>query len=187
MQNLINKLLTELKRDKKRTAIMAGLLCVALVLVGRLVLKRPAPAPAAAAPAAPDRAPMSSENTLPALADITPDGDRDRYINQIDRTVTRDIFVPTEGYFPVGDGNDQGPRWRTVSDGLNTEQEAVWKEGKQMTLQSTMLSASPKAIVEGQLVEVGDYIHGFQVLEIHSRSIVLEKEGVRVNLEMKHE
>ena len=45
--------------------------------------------------------------------------------------------------------------------------------------------AGPKAIVEGQLVQEGDVVASFRVLKIESRRIVVEREGIKLEIAMK--
>ncbi len=190
MKNLQNRLLTELKRDKKRALLMFVLMGVATVLFARLLLKKPNPAQATAAPApavkigAPPAAPAAPLS--PSSEDASPDSGRDDYLNQIDTTIKRDIFSPPESYFPAGQSGKRS--YRPITGGrTDAEKETVWNEAKALTLDSTILSATPRAMIDGQLVRVGDLIKGFSVEEIRSRSVTLGKDGISVSIEMKGE
>ncbi len=186
MQDLTAKLFAELKRDKKKSAIMISLLAVGLVLVARLALSRPGPAPAAAETTA-----QAPSRSVPAEADASVldsfnlDVDPDTYIKHMDRTVTRDVFFPAAEHFPVAGG--EGRLGGRSGDGFGFRRDAILKDGREMILESTLLSDPPQAIIAGQLVRIGDQINGFQVVEIQSRSVTLLKDGVRINLEMKQE
>lgn len=184
MMEYIDQLLVELKRDKKRAIVLAVVAGVGLILVTRLVLTRSSPAPATAAPVegaedAPGGA--AREETWQLDADIS----KDDYFAQIDTTITRDIFAPPERFFP---SSGTGKKSFEAADGTRSvEKENAWRDAGTMTLASTILSATPKAIIDGQVVQVGDMIRGFRVEEIGSRSVTLERDGVRVSLEMKGE
>jgi hypothetical protein len=52
----------------------------------------------------------------------------------------------------------------------------------QLKLQSTVLGASPKALVNGQLVRVGDVVASFRVTKIEARRIVVEREGIKLEV-----
>ncbi|HEY7115414.1 MAG TPA: hypothetical protein VH475_02445 [Tepidisphaeraceae bacterium] len=52
----------------------------------------------------------------------------------------------------------------------------------QLKVQSTLMGASPKALVNGQLVGVGDVVASFRVTKIEARRIVVEREGIKFAL-----
>jgi hypothetical protein len=183
MSNLKDQLWVELKRDKKRATVLALLAVIALIVVGRLVLKRvsfasaksPQSPPTAAAAATPEAArPSPGQETK-----------HDDYLTRIDTTIKRDIFSPPEQFFPPM----ETPKTKVVET-LNSraaEKESIQKAAATMTVESTILSAIPKAIINGQLVQLGDTVNGFRIVEISSRTVTLEREGMTVQLEMKSE
>ncbi|MCJ7543833.1 MAG: hypothetical protein MUP47_04585 [Phycisphaerae bacterium] len=183
MKNPMNQVLAELKRDKKRSVIMIVLAVVAAVLLARLLLKKSSPSTAAAAPGTEATAKAPGDEALWQAGVET--AKRDDYFRKIDTTITRDIFVPPERYYPLP-VTAKKPQ-PTTADSRSTEKENARKDATAMTLESTILSSTPKAIVDGQLVQVGDVIRGFRVERIGSRSVTLERGGVRVVLEMKGE
>jgi hypothetical protein len=188
MKNLKDQLLVELKREKKKAAVMIVLLAVAIVLFAQLLLKKPNPAQATAAPAARVETlrATSAEPSTPSSEDVSADTSRDDYLRQIDTTIRRDIFAPPESYFPPGQSGKRS--YRPITGGRSdAEKESVWNEAKALTLESTVLSATPRAMIDGQLVRVGDWIKGFRVEDIRSRSVTLGKEGISVSIEMKGE
>ena len=54
-----------------------------------------------------------------------------------------------------------------------------------MKLQSTMMGPQPKALVNGELVGEGDVVAAFRVLKIEARRIIVEREGIRLEIQMK--
>lgn len=183
MKNLTNRLLVELKRDKKRCAILVVLAIVAAVLFARLLLKRSSPAAATAASTA---GAASEAPTGEALWQPTEGAPRrDDYFRRIDTTITRDIFVPPERYYPSLEITKKPQP--TATESRSAQKENARRDASIMALESTILSSTPKAIINGQLVQVGDVIRGFRVEQIGSRSVTLERGGVRVMLEMKGE
>ena len=52
----------------------------------------------------------------------------------------------------------------------------------QLKLQSTVLGASPRALVNGQLVREGDVVASFRVTKIEARRIVVEREGIKLEV-----
>lgn len=56
-------------------------------------------------------------------------------------------------------------------------------QAARLDLQSTMMSqGSPKAMVNGTLVGEGEMVDGFRVLKIESKRIVVEREGVKLEV-----
>ena len=45
-----------------------------------------------------------------------------------------------------------------------------------------MMGASPKALVNGRLVGLGDVVASFRVTKIEARRIVVEREGIKFAL-----
>ena len=55
-----------------------------------------------------------------------------------------------------------------------------------LDLQSTVMrNGSPKALVNGVLVGEGDTIEGFRVIKIEPKRIVVEREGVKLEVLFK--
>jgi hypothetical protein len=184
-------LLAELKRDRKKTAVMAVLLLVALVAVGRLFLRSAVPTKAAAAPAAGKAAPAaraSSAQRSDSGEDRSGESGRERvkYLGPIDTTIKRDIFAANPKYFPAVVKPDVASHAAPSGmDDINAERAAIQAKALELALQSTVVSANPTAIIEGQVLHVGDWVNGFRVVEIGSRQCTLEKSGVKVTIEMK--
>lgn len=192
MANFMKRLLAELKRDRKKTAVMAILLLVALVAVGRLFLRSAVPTKAAAAaPAAGKAAPAaraSSAQRSDSGEDRSGESGRERvkYLGPIDTTIKRDIFAANPKYFPAVVKPDVASHAAPSGmDDINAERAAIQAKALELALQSTVVSANPTAIIEGQVLHVGDWVNGFRVVEIGSRQCTLEKSGVKVTIEMK--
>jgi hypothetical protein len=54
-----------------------------------------------------------------------------------------------------------------------------------LTLESTMMGNRPGAMVNGEMVQEGSVVAGFRVLKIQARTIVVEREGVKLAIVMK--
>jgi len=52
------------------------------------------------------------------------------------------------------------------------------REAEKLNLQSTLMTAPPKALVNGELVGEGDVVASFRVLKIEAQRIVIEREGI---------
>ena len=71
--------------------------------------------------------------------------------------------------------------------------ENLQQQASQLRLQSTMMGASPKAVVDGEMVGEGDVVASgsgetrtvFRVLKIEPRRIIVEREGIKLEIPMK--
>jgi len=104
------RLAAELKRDKKKTAILGALAAVAMVLIVRLVVPRAGPQAARAAgdPAgggnlAAPNAPAGGGEVAAWLARERKSSSSRRhdYLAKMDRTISRDLFKPNLKYFSL--------------------------------------------------------------------------------------
>jgi len=53
-----------------------------------------------------------------------------------------------------------------------------------MKLQTTMMGNPPQAMVNGELVKEGDIIGGFVVVQIQPRRVVIQQDGVVLEIVM---
>jgi hypothetical protein len=183
--NWVLRLKAELIRDKRKTGILLALLAFAGLMAGRMLLSSVSPARAVAAqnataPVAPDvpEVPYSSggESSIDLLQDA-PQG------------ITRDLFhvnthlFASSGTVPITQALVDRP------DGP-TEQEiqrlGVRAQAQTLNLQSTIAGASPAAIINGRVIQCGESIGGFKVTAVGPRNCVVERDSVRVRLEMKN-
>ena len=63
--------------------------------------------------------------------------------------------------------------------------ENLARQASQLRLQSTIMGASPKAVIDGGLVGEGDVVATFRVLRIEPRRIIVEREGIKLEIQMK--
>ena len=59
------------------------------------------------------------------------------------------------------------------------------KAAAEMKLQSTIMGPQPKALVNGELVGEGDVVAEFRVVKIEARRMIIEREGIRLEIQMK--
>jgi hypothetical protein len=113
--------------------------------------------------------------------------------------LSRNLFVINYDFFPQ-DGSAPAPVHVQQGDGFwdhiaksmtaradqKREREVLVEnlraQALQLKLQSTVLGASPKALVNGQLVRVGDVVASFRVTKIEARRIVVEREGIKLEV-----
>jgi hypothetical protein len=51
--------------------------------------------------------------------------------------------------------------------------------------QSTIMGPNPRAMINGQMVGEGDVVASFRVVKIEARRIIVEREGIRLDVPMK--
>ncbi len=120
------------------------------------------------------------------------------------RKPVRDVFTtPAWAQFPLAilpetqkppsvrsDKGDSG-FWSTIGKRLVEQQEernrmleTIEQELTELALHSTLTGPTPLAHISGRLVRPGDSIHGFSVVRIEDRRVLLEKSGIHRVLRM---
>lgn len=180
MSESINKIVRQLKADKKKLSLMICLMAFGMLLWGRFLLNK-VPRTAVAEP----MEALAVYVPLDTGVEVTP---RKAVELTLYRTLTRNVFdLDATGYPRVvkvsADGQvlekskgkpvDETEHARSVRDAAGS-----------LKLQSTMLGDRPRAVISGQVLYPGDKFRGFELNSVHPRHVVLEKEGVRVRLEM---
>lgn len=166
-----------------------------------------------ARPTAPPRVMVSmnrSGSSLPGVAPAAPvspqkDGRRRmrEWMSQPVRPIARNLFAVKLEYYPR-EGSRPGQGAKTARDGefwgrleksllLQADQKdkrdnllANFKEeaGK-LRLDSIVMGPEPKAMIEGKLVSEGEVVAAFRVLKIEPRRIIVEREGIRLEIQMR--
>lgn len=196
MKDRLLELWYTITADKKRAAMLGALALVAVVLWIQKGLQSENSRAAA---------PRAASATTPRSAgpDATPQDRGEEIRVPGPSRLERDLFALSEAYFPWPSQTDSsGVEDPKSSDGIDdnsidTERlnrealvRGVRDEAKRLRLRSTMLGATPVAVIEeagsGQrgssVLRVGQSIAGFTVIEIGTRRAVLEKHGVEVEL-----
>jgi len=200
------RLVQEVQRDKKRTAILGLLALVGLFVTARVVLKNtPKRAKAVAQPAA-SASDAGAAGASPWLR-RDPRADRARreeYLASMDRRIARDLFKPRLEYFPPAGGASRvtvpaapaGPGWFGEVQDLAAERDrgqqarqahasGIRAEAGSLSLTSTMMGSAPMAVINGRVLRPGDVINGFHLVSISSRKCALMKEEVTLELYMR--
>ncbi|MFP4054359.1 MAG: hypothetical protein ACLFV7_10925 [Phycisphaerae bacterium] len=189
---LKERLVAELKADKKKAALLGVLGLVALVLVVRLVFSGSPGTTSAAVAVRPDKEPMAKIDgpIRPLTIKNAPASTRRRneYLAKMDRAIQRDIFAPDPTFFPPEKGSQEEEpirRKQTPEELRQQRREAIRKQAEALHLQSTIVGTSPIAVINGKLLHKGDWMAGFQVTEVKPRSCVVKKDDVSVELKME--
>ncbi len=177
MKRWIKKRVKQLTADRRKFGLMVGLLAVALLLWGRILVKQ-VPRQAIADPAQ-KKAPASTTPATP-----TPTGEHKRIYVSLNETLRRDLFaVDLSQFAQITSGASDSitqeksrPVIADVDDAVNL--------ATGLRLQSTVLGREPRAIVNGRTLAPGQDIRGFRVVRIHERHVVLERDGLTFVLKM---
>jgi hypothetical protein len=196
-----DKLARQAKEDPKKAGVLVALVCVMCFSWYRMM------AGGAAGPARAGAATTSDYRVTGAVpADNTRAGRSgdtvvalQEWARQPIAPLSRNFFVinydffPQDGSKPVvapvarGDGFwDHVAKSMALRADQKREHEVLVENLKsqalQLRLESTMMGASPKALVNGQLVGVGDVVASFRVCTIDARRIVVEREGIKLEI-----
>ncbi len=176
--------------DKRKLSVMGALVAVMLILWGRLLL---APAPHAAG-AAMSQLP-DSDATATLATDLTA-GDANAYLDPLDYPVvrvdlpgelSRDVFALKADRYerlkPVVTTAGIPKSQVEVVDAM-PEAELVRRAARGLTLQTTVVGQTPRAMINGQLLAPGEKVGGFELLEVRERNVVMLMRGIRIELGM---
>ena len=106
-------------------------------------------------------------------------------------------YFPVDGSRPMFTGDDADGFWDQLAKSLaaKADQEKargilrdnVRAKASRLDLQSTgTFNGIPKAMVNGTIVQEGDTIEGFLIVRIETKRIVVEMEGIQVEVIFKH-
>jgi hypothetical protein len=106
-------------------------------------------------------------------------------------------YFPVDGSRPMFSGDDADGFWDQLAKSLaaKADQEKVKgilrdnvrMQASRLDLQSLgMFNGTPKAMVNGTIVQEGDTIEGFRIVRIEAKRIVVEAEGQKLEVIFKH-
>ena len=183
------RLAKELTRDTKKTVTLTVLVIVAIVF-GLRALNKQTPASAGAETlgeidmfsGATESPSMFASTRRPRPASEIP-------LHVIPTDLTRDLFSFDATNFEAIEKPLPAPIEPTVAtvDAPIIQPDVraiVEQEAQSLTLQSTMASDRPVAIINGEVLTVGEKVEGFVVVSIATGHCVIEKQGVSVSLRM---
>jgi hypothetical protein len=190
-QTIIDTAKAALRRDPKRAGIMGALGLVMLILWGRMLLGGPATVTATSIRRS--IAPITDSTT--ALAKPTGTSPLVEWLGKPKQAVSRNLFaIPQVSYSragtngPAPDAEDAvGSAQAAAMDAkipLEILLENLKSEAARLKLQGTMIGSAPRAIVNGEILKEGDVIAGFVVTRILPREILLQHEGVLLEISM---
>jgi hypothetical protein len=195
IEKLYQQLLQQAKADPKKATILG----VLLVIMAVVIVKSSSSSPSAtSASTNVPRSLITTDNPKPAN---NKPGSGVALVEwargPIPPALSRNLFVVNYEYFPQdgtkpvlvrvshGDGFwDQLAKSMASRADQKIERDVLIenfrREAALLKVQSTMMGASPKALINGELVSEGDVVALFRVSKIEARRIVLEREGIKL-------
>jgi hypothetical protein len=202
-QSLHRSLLRRVRSEPKKAAALAVLLALMGMMWAKVLLWSGAgPAPASAATSASIDG-SDTRNLAHSRVSVQLSGAADALRDWLDSPINvaeRNLFHVKLEYF-AREGSVEAPRTRENGQGfwdelakslaMKADQEKAKRilignlqaQASKLNLQSTVMSnGSTKAMVNGTLVEEGDTVSGFKILKIEARRMVVEREGIRLEV-----
>lgn len=186
------------KADPKKAAALATLAVVMTFMWIRVLGGSSGPASASAhvsGPAQPDNAGGFATGPKPSAMHEALREWASRPISPLNRNLfaINYEFFPQDGTrvpvlrAPQGDGFwDRLAKSMTARADAKKEQEVLREnlrlQAAQLKVQSTVMGAQPKALINGGLVGEGDVVASFRVSKIEARRVVVEREGIKLEL-----
>ena len=116
--------------------------------------------------------------------------------------VVRNLFtVPIDNYLQTGERpaspvtRVEDGFWDELAKSLTSQADQhkqrqirtdnVLRDAAKLQLQTILMSASPKAVIDGEVVGEGSVVAEFRVLKIEPRRIIVEREGIKLEIPMK--
>lgn len=191
---LKERILAELRRDKKKTALMGFLAVVALFLAAKTLLSQSAPQKVRAAstllvqpqPVSPAGMQATAAQKVKTQRPARKPRQKDPLLTgELSSVIKRDIFLLNPTYFPPEKVSKPTTTQPAPAQQAPTRDKIVQAQACGLLLESVIMSGRPVAIINGQMRQVGQSIGDFDIVEIAATSCIVCKDGVQVQLNMR--
>jgi hypothetical protein len=206
---LLDKALTAVKNDPQKAGMLTVLVAILVVLQVRLHMSEKSAGPSSAVASSTSVAGTHNPFTAGDGGGVSDPGrplDRRSalraWMDAPAAPLTRNLFAVELEHFPADASRvpaaankstvefwDELAKSMTFRADVRKERqilvENLARQASQLRLQSTIMGASPKAVIDGDLVGEGDVVASFRVLKIEPRRIIVEREGIRLEIQMK--
>ncbi len=199
-----SKLSATLRRDPKKTGVLTVLAVILIVLCGRGMIGQKANTPPAPGGVLPEAKPAEDGDGFKASGKKDTSAAMRQWLSSTPAKISRNLFAVQLNYYPQPSGKLIRPSNSAELDKLNTQDadelrerqvrlDALNLQAKQFKLQSTLMSAKPRALINGELLKEGDLIavdateasSKFRVIKIEPRRVIMECDGEKLDLWMK--
>ncbi len=175
-------LAAHLRADPRKSAVLVVLTLVLAVLYVRWLWPGAGPEQieAAGIPAASPTGGQSPSRAGPGAAGPTPP--RMLISTPLVRELTGDPFALDLQRYPAG---REEPADRSQPPAPVMFEDPVEAAARTLTLQSTMCGPAPLACINGEFIKPGQRVNGFVLERVEPTRVVLERDGVKVELYLK--
>jgi hypothetical protein len=191
------------RNEPKKFGALGLLGLVLVILLGRVMLTGSS-APTAVSASKSEPSPVSNKNTAQSLLALPDPGSPAlaQWLGTPIVPVVRNLFTIKLDYYPQ-DGAKvnqtlRAPQgngfWDKLAKSMASKAdqrkerqiliENLRLQAMQLKLQSTVMGATPRALVNGGMVREGDVVASFRVLRIEARRIIVEREGIKLEIQM---
>jgi hypothetical protein len=203
-QTLWDRIVAAVRKDPKRAGILTVLVAILAVLQVRLQMNHGeggSRATAALTAQADNSAPTPSISGAPLSKPQDAAAALRAWADAPSVPINRNLFAVNLDRFPQDGARTAVPNmstsgfWDELAKSMTLRAdvrkerqilvENLQQQAGQMRLQSTVMGATPKAIINGELVGEGDVVASFRVLKIEPRRIIVEREGIKLEIQMK--
>lgn len=184
MQSLWQRFRHEM-RNPRKVALLGGLALVALVMWGRLALEQ---VPQLAGAASGEAEAIVVDDAAPWAEPVLPaEPARPKVALKLEERLPRDLFALPREHFKLSE--DARTRQQAEKSAVEPADESsrfseVRRAAEALTLESIVTGDRPRALISGRLLEPGQQVRGFTLVRVAQRFVVLEKDGVRVRLNL---
>lgn len=197
------RLVEAYRADPKKAMVLSVLTVVLLAIWGRMLATGSnVPSPAHATPASES---TYTQQQLSAAATSTgPNGELIEWLKAPVQGAKRNLFALRFDYYPKDASANATPVSRTLKDDTFWDQLAksmhvvadqrkerqilvqnLRERAQDLRLQSIVMSTPRKALINDQLVSEDDSVEGFRIVRIEPRRIIVEREGIKLEILMK--
>jgi hypothetical protein len=194
--------LAALKQDPKK-AIMLGVLVAVLLGMWAKMLFKGGPKSAAAMTIAPSATSSGADSNNKSKAVDATAQLREWVSAPLPQDISRNLFEVKLDYYPMDaahtarvSGTVNDPTfWEKLAKSIDAQADQQHKrdnliqnlrqQAGQISVTSTLMGSHPKAMVNGVMVSEGEVVAQFRVTEIRARSVIVEREGIRLEIPMK--
>jgi len=196
--NFFSQLQQQLLSDPRKATVLGALLLVLGFMIVRTVASA-GPQPRAAHGSHPNLR-LTPAGTLEREASRSrSDSPVERWLSTSAPPLGRNLFEIDYELFPTdltgsqekvaseGFWDDIAKSMNLRADQQGRRQESVQRvasQAKALQVTSVMMGPKPRAVINGELVGEGEVVASFRVLKIEARRIIVEREGIRLEIQM---
>ena len=186
MKKKLYRLWRQATADKKKFGLLVTVFAVGLLLWGRLILLEKVPRVATADPDKTTPAAKQQEAAAPVLkaVDLEP-------LPEVQVALRDDLALNLFAFrhdryrlLPAEDLGKTGIQPGAGADDEQERREELIAQARQLRLQSVIQGATPRIVINGRVLRVGDSIDGFEIASFSDRSAKLTRDGLTFTLNM---